>query len=70
MKQLYDELDSQGNIVKILYLVPGLTLAPGHRWVPHIQTLEETKRYKLQELEDIKISKCFQSVEYLSLIHI
>jgi hypothetical protein len=66
MKQLYDELDSEGNIVySNILLIPGLNLPTGHRWVEHVQTLEEAKHDKRTEIESIKAIKCFEPVDAL-----
>ena len=60
MKQLYDELDAQGNIIRSnILLVPGLSLPEGHSWVEHTITLEEAKASKKTEIEEARNKACF-----------
>ena len=63
MKQLYDELDIDNNIVaSSITLVPGLKLSEGHRWVEHMPVLEEVKAQKLAEIADMRVTAKFLPV--------
>lgn len=63
MHQLFDELDSNGNLIQAgVILVPGLKLPEGHRWVEHEISLSEVKASKRVYIEQQRDLSCFSSV--------
>lgn len=63
MKQLYDELDENLNIVSYnIKLIPGLVLPEGHTWVPHVPTLQEVKQDLLSQILSKREASCVTPV--------
>lgn len=65
MKQLYDELDANGNIVaSAIMLIPGLKLPEGHSWVEHIPSLEDIKATRNIYVNNCKDVACYMPIAY------
>lgn len=60
MQQLYDELNTVGEVVQTLRLIPGLSLPEGHTWVPHQPTILEVKQAVLAQILQNREAQCQQ----------
>lgn len=66
MRQLYDELDADGNIIQYnIMLIPGMRLKEGHSWIEHIPLLSEVKLEKITTIENKRNEKCFAPITVL-----
>lgn len=63
MRQLHDEIDQNGvTVARGLRLKPGMTLKPGHQWVPHQPDLEITREKLKSWVETTRDYQCFKPV--------
>lgn len=63
MRQLFNELDGQGNLVReAIKLTPFMVLPDGHEWVPYVPDMAALRARKKEQIEGWRDAQCVASV--------